>query len=675
MLPGDGGAAAIPDICKEGSSMQEKKQQGGLWHSIRRWLGFYRNPPYIANELKEADVRSALFLTAVVSLVEIWMLVRYVVNWVLPGKVASVAEFFHYTYTFWWLLAASAAVVLYSALYMKGKLKALKKYSSALIFAYFALGIYFGIVTGMHDFSRGRMITCFLTMLMYATIICIWRPFSSVLLVSAASALFVWLLNNRTFDKAGNALRLSEGDYINFLTFIISLFILEIAVYFQRYSDATKSWKLQQASVTDDLTGIPNMRKFDADAREYMAASLAEGRQPLFLVFDLANFQTFNDRFNYAGGDQLLISAGGIVAAEFPGEPAARESGDVFCVLTNAEDYQERAARVRQKILALHPSETYLDVKVGAYRAKTSARDPRHAIDRARYALRRLRNRDDAFFLEYDEKMSKEYKLRQYVLNHVEEAVREGWIQVYYQPVLWAEDGTLAGCEALARWIDPQMGFLSPGVFIPTLEEGRQIHKLDLCVYESVCKRIRDCMDRGLPVLPTSMNFSRLDFELMDAVGELEALVAKYRIPKEYLHVEITESAITADVAGLRAAINRLHEQGYVVWLDDFGSGYSSMNVLKDFDFDLLKIDMEFLKNFHGNQNARKIISSIIDLARDLGMLTLSEGVETEEAVDFLRSAGCGRLQGFYYGKPMPYEDILAKIREGTFRVAERPEH
>ena len=287
--------------------------------------------------------------------------------------------------------------------------------------------------------------------------------------------------------------------------------------------------------------------------------------------------------------------------------------------------------------------------------------------------MRHVTNWQNSFVPEYDERVSKEYRLRQYILNNVEKAVREGYIQVFYQPVVWAEDGTIAGCEALARWIDPEMGFLSPGAFIPALEEGRQIHKLDLCIYEQVCKRIRDSIDQGLPVLATSLNFSRLDFELMDAVGELEALVEKYRVPKEYLHVEITESAVTEDVEGLKRAMKRLHEGGFAIWLDDFGSGYSSMNVLKDFDFDLLKIDMEFLKNFHNNQSSRKIISCIINLAGDLHMRTLCEGVETREAVDFLREAGCGRLQGYYYGKPMPYEEILARIQDGTYKLRSAP--
>ena len=649
-----------------------KKKQRSLGDSIIRFLGFYRNPVYIEDQLKEADVRSAVYLTAIVSVIEIFMLLRYVKNWVLPGKVASVGEFFHYTSTYWWFLAASLLLLVYCSLFLKKKLKYLGKYSREIIFAYFLLAMYFGVTLSMHDFSRGRMILCFLTMLMYVTIICVWRPYTSILLIVVFGGGFIWLLNHFSFDKAGNPLKLSEGDYINLVTTLVTMFILVVAVYHQRYRDATKSWELGRITVTDDLTGISNMHNFEEVTKAYLSESLAQGKSPVYLTFNLENFQTFNDRCGYAGGDELLTRTAQIISNTFPGEPVARESGDNFAVLTTAEDYLKRVAEIRVRLRAAYPNETYLDVRAGAYRPRDTEDTARHAIDRARYAMRHVTNWQNSFVPEYDEKVSKEYRLRRYILNNVEKAVREGYIQVFYQPVVWAEDGTIAGCEALARWIDPEMGFLSPGAFIPALEEGRQIHKLDLCIYEQVCKRIRDSIDNGLPVLATSLNFSRLDFELMDAVGELEALVEKYRVPKEYLHVEITESAVTEDVEGLQRAMKRLHDGGFAIWLDDFGSGYSSMNVLKDFDFDLLKIDMEFLKNFHNNQNSRKIISSIINLANSLNMMTLSEGVETEEAVDFLREAGCGRLQGYFYGKPMRYEELLEKINDGTLKLSAR---
>jgi len=187
---------------------------------------------------------------------------------------------------------------------------------------------------------------------------------------------------------------------------------------------------------------------------------------------------------------------------------------------------------------------------------------------------------------------------------------------------------------------------------------------------ESVLRQMRSTLDAGGVVLPVSLNFSRLDFELMDAVGELDELMKKYEIPKEFIHVEITESALTENEEGLHQAVDRLHDMGYVVWLDDFGSGYSSLNVLKDFRFDLLKIDMVFLKAFSGNENSKVIIRSIIELANSLHMKTLTEGVETDEAVEFLRESGCERLQGYYYGKPQTYEEISAKMKTGTYQIS-----
>ena len=306
--------------------MEETKEKTSVWNRIRRLLGFYKNPTYIEDQLKEADVRGALFLTSVVTVVELWMLIRYVKNWVLPGQVETLGEFFHYTKDYWYLLIASLLLLTYSIFYLRGKTGRLKKYSGLFIFCYYLFAMYFGITTAQHDFSRGRMIICFLTFLMYATIICVWRPYTSVLLVCTFGFGFLWLLNNRTFDKAGNALQLSEGDTINYITFLLVLFILSISVYFQRYRDAKKSWKLEQIAVTDDLTGMPNIRKFEEETQKYLYDCFSVGENPIYLVLDIANFQTYNDRFGYSGGDQLLIHMGKILRSVFPNEPVVRVS-------------------------------------------------------------------------------------------------------------------------------------------------------------------------------------------------------------------------------------------------------------------------------------------------------------------------------------------------------------
>ena len=176
-------------------------------------------------------------------------------------------------------------------------------------------------------------------------------------------------------------------------------------------------------------------------------------------------------------------------------------------------------------------------------------------------------------------------------------------------------------------------------------------------------------MDNGLPVLPVSINFSRADFGLVDIVEVVSSTTKEFGIPPELIHVEITERALTNETDTLKDTINRLHKMGFTTWLDDFGSGYSSFNVLKDFEFDVLKLDMAFLIGFNGNEKAKALIKSVISLADQIGMKTLCEGVETQEQAEFLEDASCGRLQGYLYGKPLSYQELYDKIKAGEFKI------
>lgn len=250
--------------------------------------------------------------------------------------------------------------------------------------------------------------------------------------------------------------------------------------------------------------------------------------------------------------------------------------------------------------------------------------------------------------------------IRDYVVGHLDEAIANQWIQVYYQPVIRTLTGELCGMEALARWVDPHVGFLSPAAFIPVLEQVRLIYRLDSFVLEEACRIMRQRMDEGLPITPVSVNLSRYDFDLMDVCQVLEQTRQKYNLPRDFLHVEITESALAQDSAAVHQTIDRLREEGYEVWLDDFGSGYSSLNILKDYNIDLIKLDMGFLRSF--TDASRSIVTAVITMAKELGIKTLAEGVETKEHADFLASIGCGRQQGYFYGKPQPIGGTLAHI-------------
>ena len=250
--------------------------------------------------------------------------------------------------------------------------------------------------------------------------------------------------------------------------------------------------------------------------------------------------------------------------------------------------------------------------------------------------------------------------LEQHVVNRIDDAIANGWIKVYYQPVIRTLTGELCGFESLARWIDPEYGFLSPAQFITSLEEAELIYKLDIFMIEKVCSDIHDRLIADLDMVPVSINFSRLDFLTCDMLEVLENAVNKYDIPRDYIHVEITESMMITDGDFMQEVIEGFREKGFAVWMDDFGSGYSSLNLLKDFNVDVIKLDMKFLSSM--NVKSKAIVKALITMAKDIGIKTLAEGVETEEEKDFLHEIGCGRLQGYFYGKPLPLEEAFANV-------------
>lgn len=232
--------------------------------------------------------------------------------------------------------------------------------------------------------------------------------------------------------------------------------------------------------------------------------------------------------------------------------------------------------------------------------------------------------------------------LEQYILDHLDEAIARGYIHVYVQPVVRTLTRQVCGMEALARWQDPVHGLLMPGIFIDVLEKHRRIHKLDLYMVRKICEHYRYSGNRA--DVPVSVNLSRLDYELCDIFFEVESEVRANKVPRSHLCIEITESALSENEDLMRDYIDRFRKAGYAVWMDDFGSGYSSLNVLKDFELDELKIDMRFLSDFHNR--SKMILASIIQMAKHINIQTLAEGVETEEQFAFLRNIGCEKVQG-----------------------------
>ena len=577
------------------------------------------------------------------------------------------------------LFVIGAAIAAYALVkYLKNKNIILLEHVAIIAFTLVCLA--FGIFVSYSDFWGGKEIICFLTMVLYVGCLLIYRPYISLLILAASFLGFYYILltfqGGLTFAKqeviiSGIAQKIISGDTVNYVTFFISLTTICFAIYHGRLNEARKSSALEKSAKEDSLTGLYNYSYFTELARERIENLTGALDENVLCFIDVHNFKAFNDQRGFEAGDKFIVSIGKYVSNLFADSLYGRQADDHFVVLTKTEGLEEKLNTLN-KLVRNYDDEILLGINCGAYHLSGTNEDPRMAIDRARYAAHLIKNRFQTIYIEYDQTMSDAYHKRLYIINNIDNAVKNGWIVPFYQPVVWSDTEELCGCEVLARWIDPVYGRLSPIEFIPVLEEYRLIHKLDKSIFESACRDLREAMDAGKPVVPISLNFSRLDFELMDAVTELDNLAAKYAIPKEMIHVEVTESALTDNFDVLNNAMDRIKDLGYSLWLDDFGSGYSSLNVLKDYQFDVIKIDMRFLSNLEDSEKSRTLIDCIIQMANRINMLTLTEGVETSFQAEFLNKVGCDRLQGYLFGKPIPKDELYERIDKGELVVSDR---
>lgn len=402
----------------------------------------------------------------------------------------------------------------------------------------------------------------------------------------------------------------------------------------------------------DELTGLSTMTAF----MEYAGKEIQSGKAT-FLYFNMENFRLVNQRYGFQAGNQLLIHIAEVLGDVFGAVPMARLNDDRFVVMTRAAHIALEVERARTAIYETEPRLSFV-VKVGVYEPEAGVADIALILDRAKLACDSIKGMYDRDIAWFDPSMEEALNLRTYLVTHFYEALEKGWIEVFYQPEVRALTREICGFEALARWRDPERGLISPGVFVPVLEDAHLIDRLDLYVLQRVCEDLHHIRREGLDVTHISVNLSRIDFQLNDMLQEVKSICCAYGVPRGFLHIEITESALNESDAFLRQEIARLRSAGFELWMDDFGSGYSSLNNLKDFQFDMIKIDMAFLRDFETKPQSRVIISAVVDMAKKLGLHTLAEGVETEEQYAFLKSIGCEVLQGYLFSPPVPFEEI-----------------
>ncbi len=405
----------------------------------------------------------------------------------------------------------------------------------------------------------------------------------------------------------------------------------------------------------DALTGLLNMKQFLAAADEILQnADEQECKEYAFLYANIRNFKYFNVQYGMENGDIILKNLAVQIQGIAENKLNARFGQDHFVTLT-------KSPGLIKKIRALNDDfeEQFgyigMHLKIGVYHLQKVGEKASAACELAKIACDSIRRTSD-YVCEYSDSLGKQIDISAYVIQNINEAIRKEYIDVYYQPVARTINGQICGVEALARWIDPEKGFMSPGDFIPVLEENRLITQLDLHILRKTCEGMKSLEADGKEVVPVSFNLSRVDFEMCDIYHEVNQIVMEYGIPRDMINVEVTESTIMQNPEKLKREIKRFRDGGYQVWMDDFGSGYSSLNVLKEYDFDEIKLDMKFMTSF--DERSKEIVKSIVYMAKNIGVQTLAEGVETQEQFDFLRYIGCEKVQGYLISKPIPSQDM-----------------
>lgn len=383
-----------------------------------------------------------------------------------------------------------------------------------------------------------------------------------------------------------------------------------------------------------------------------------------FIQFDVERFKLINDTHGTEVGDELLqFFSDSLNMLCTENQPHCRLTADVYMIVTEFEDTD-------RLLDFIHMLESRLSCYKGieyrivfgvcvVYDRSLSARRCGDNAAMARQSIKGNALRNVAF---YENNMLNTLHKKQSIEENMYRAASNNEFVMFLQPKYCISTNKIIGAEALARWIHPERGMVSPAEFIPIFEQNGFIIKLDRIIWESACRKIRQWIDSGVEPVPISVNVSREYLTSCDVVEIVTELVKKYDIPTRLLELEITETMDNPDV---RDVVKRFKDCGFTMLMDDFGSGYSSLNMLKTTQFDVLKIDRGFFSEFMESDRGRKIISHTISMSQDIGLDIIAEGVETSEQAQFLSECGCDAAQGFLYSRPVPADDFDSMLRVG----------
>lgn len=416
----------------------------------------------------------------------------------------------------------------------------------------------------------------------------------------------------------------------------------------------------------DLLTGLINRRAFCTRVKKKIDENNT-GYQ--ILAIEVEDFRRINGAYGWEEGDNCLRILASCIRDEFGGQDSILAHGDAdkfFVFRKKCDDLTEKYESIQTLILDRY-KKAKIKINFGVYNIDDIHINVSDMCDYVLLAIDNAKSNKETKIIYYDESFRNKIIREQMITNIADDSLNENQFKVYLQPKYDIATNTIMGAEALVRWIHPTLGFMSPGEFIPIFEKNEFITKLDIYIWERVCYLLGRWKKIFGKCLPVSVNVSRIDVYRKDLPNIFLDMIERYGVEPQSLHIEITETAYMENAERLVETVTKLKEHGFVIEMDDFGSGYSSLATLNEIPFDIIKIDMKFIQSNTIFTNSHNILGTIINLAKWMNALVICEGVETEKQLEYLRKLNCNFVQGYYYCKPIPEDEFEQKLMNDGF--------
>ncbi|MCC0667837.1 EAL domain-containing protein [Clostridioides sp. ZZV14-6009] len=455
--------------------------------------------------------------------------------------------------------------------------------------------------------------------------------------------------------------KLNNLMIITIIGWIILSFLFLGVILYILYSKAKSQKTIEKMAYTDFVTGYSNWRKFELDVRNLLKKASQNDKHAM-VIFDIDKFKAINDIYGHKKGNSILKDiADTLDSITHNNETFARVSSDNFNMLLSY-DTREDIINVIKKIII---NNDVVNLSFGIYEIKDKSLSISAYSDRASLAKLSIKNNRDINFAFFNDELRDKLLLEDKIEKKMEYALENNQFIMYLQPKYNIKSEKFCGSEALVRWQYTEKEFIYPSDFIPIFEKNGFITKIDMYILEQACKEIRTLFDKGISPLPISVNFSRVDFFKKDFITKIVNICDKYKIPYSLIEIEITESSMFGDTDTLFEVSRSLQDIGFILSMDDFGSGYSSVNMLKNIPLNVIKLDRGFFIDDKNIDKSQIVIKSIVSLIKQLGIRVVAEGIETKSQVEMLRKANCDIIQGYYFSKPLPvkeFEKLVYKI-------------